>query len=185
MTDEQDAKWSAREKRREAAELRRALDEDERRQTPLVNRLRASGLVRGSDGVVSMILPDPADALEAADEIDRLTAQLAIATAASPAPVEERPESGATPVAEHAPESGRSTSDTQSPASPLVWTAEPAKGGGVDVTAQRFTIADDLDNGGWWLYVERVKVPTLADAQGLAQRLYEVLDPMGPSPARV
>ena len=60
----------------------------------------------------------------------------------------------------------------------LEWTEAPAKGGGIDVveTTGVFGIADDLDNGGWWLMTFGTKCATKDEAKALAQKLQDALD---------
>lgn len=64
----------------------------------------------------------------------------------------------------------------------MEWREERAKGGGVDAFSGDFTIQDDLDRGGWNLYLTKVHVPTIVEAKDLAERLQAVLDaPLGTS----
>jgi len=57
----------------------------------------------------------------------------------------------------------------------LEWREESAKGGGLDVFADGFTIQDDLDRGGWNLYVDKIHVSTLDEAKSLSQTIQSLL----------
>ena len=60
--------------------------------------------------------------------------------------------------------------------SELEWKRFDAKSGGTDYEAPGFFISDDLDGGGWFLWMDKNKTKTLEEAQSLAQQLQDVLD---------